>query len=769
MDSTTCDHTEFVERPKPSWKTSFSTKVLVPVVSIMVLLVVLTGWSVNRRLTKQFRLDAARSLETADSVFRSSENLHAKNLLLRFRNLPNEPPYKGAFQSKNLQTLRDAIKDLPTDQGVDVALFTSSKADLQASAQRDPRLPLGDFQVNSAAASKKALTGELKADTIRVGDRLFDLVSIPVFGSSGIPIFGGGGSSVPIGVLTVGSEIGDSLARELSLVTHSQIVLLANGHVVASTIPGMELRDQFARLFSENIAERSRRGGPREVLLGDDHYFCAAGNFSSLNGDAGLGYLLLSSYEEPLRALRSTQQMLVLVSLVGILLGTLIVGLLVRKVTEPLRQLQASAEAVGRGDYSHHVEVSSNDECGELARVFNRMTDRVKRSRGELERTVTTLKATQAQLVQSEKLSGIGEFVAGVAHELNNPLTSVMGFSELLAQAPGHPNQGRYLELVFKSAQRCQKIVQNLLHFARLHPPERRLANVNTLVEGAVEFMQYQLRTSNIQIITRLDPKLPDAMLDSHQMQQVFLNIINNARQAIEAKGNKGRVLITTESLPPRMRITFEDDGPGIPAENLPKLFDPFFTTKEIGKGTGLGLSLCYGVISEHGGTIQVRSKPGEGAAFVLDLPLVTGADGKPLHPLAPAPQLADAKMGLGKKVLVIDDEEPILEMVRSELTQHGYQVDVVQDGEAALRCLDQTQYDLALCDWKMPGLNGGDVYERLQASHPALCERFVFITGDVISDKVQRFLKERRKSCLTKPFSLAEFRVAVEQALRIE
>jgi two-component system NtrC family sensor kinase len=431
--------------------------------------------------------------------------------------------------------------------------------------------------------------------------------------------------------------------------------------------------------------------------------------------------------------------------------------------------LQASAEAVGRGDYSHHVEVSSNDECGELARVFNRMTDRVKRSRGELERTVTTLKATQAQLVQSEKLSGIGEFVAGVALELNNPLTSVMGFSELLSQAPGHPNQDRYLELIFKSAQRCQKIVQNLLHFARLHPPERRLANVNALVEGAVEFMQYQLRTSNIQIITRLDPKLPDAMLDSHQMQQVFLNIINNARQAIEAKGNKGRVLITTESVPPRMRITFEDDGPGIPAENLPKLFDPFFTTKEIGKGTGLGLSLCYGVISEHGGTIQVRSKPGEGAAFVLDLPLVTGPDGKPLHPLAPAPQLADAKMGLGKKVLVIDDEEPILEMVRSELTQHGYQVDVVQDGEAALRCLDQTQYDLALCDWKMPGLNGGDVYERLQASHPALCERFVFITGDVISDKVQRFLKERRKSCLTKPFSLAEFRVAVEQALRIE
>ena len=291
----TNQNTKPIERTRPSWKTSFSTKVLLPVVSIMVLLVALTGWSVNRRITKQFRVEAARSLETADSVFRSSESLHAKNLLLRFRNLPNEPPYKGAFQSKSLPTIRDAIKNLPLDQGVDVALFVSSKADLQASAQRDARLSLEQFQISSAAASNRALTGETKADTIRVGDRLFDVVSIPVFGSSGIPIFGGS-SSVPTGVLTVGSEIGDGLARELSLVTHSQIVLLANGHVVASTLSGMELRDQFTRLFSETIAGRPRRNGPSQVVLGDEHYFCSAGSFSSLNGDAGLGYLLLSSY-----------------------------------------------------------------------------------------------------------------------------------------------------------------------------------------------------------------------------------------------------------------------------------------------------------------------------------------------------------------------------------------------------------------------------------------------------------------------------------------
>ena len=738
-------------------KLSFSTKVLVPVVAIMVLLLALPAWVINHRITKQFQADAARNLETADSVFRSSEALHTKNLLLRFRDLPNDPRYKSAFQSRHPQTLRDELKELAAEQGVEVALFTSTKPDLQVSAQRDPRLSIGDFQNSSSAAIRQALAGETRADTIRVGDRLFDVVAIPVFGSGGSPV----------GALTVASEIGDAVAREFSLVTHSQIVLLANGHVVASTLGGLDLREQFTRLFNETAQGSRRTSKAREVFLGDEHYSCAAGRFASLTGDAGLGYLLLCSYEQALRTLRSTQQLLLLVSVIGLLLGTLIVSFLVRRATEPLRQLQASAEAVGRGDFSRHVEVVSNDECGELAQVFNQMTENVKRSREELERTVTTLKSTQAQLIQSEKLSGIGEFVAGVAHELNNPLTSVVGFSELLMRAGDHPQQKRFLELIYRSALRCQKIVQSLLSFARRHPPERKLSDVNSLVENAVEFMQYQLRTNNIEVVTRLDRNLPEVMLDPHQMQQVFLNIINNARQAIETKGAKGRILISTECVPPRLRVAFEDDGPGIPQENLPRLFDPFFTTKEIGKGTGLGLSLCYGVVTEHGGNIQVKSKPGEGAAFVIDLPLITRNESKAEKPaIVTTPQIAENSIGRGKRVLVIDDEEPILEMVRAELMDQGFEVDVAQDGETALRRLQQTGYDLALCDWKMPGLSGEEVYERLRISNPALSERTIFITGDLISDRVQKYLKERGRPCLSKPFSLDEFRAAIDQTL---
>jgi two-component system NtrC family sensor kinase len=431
-----------------------------------------------------------------------------------------------------------------------------------------------------------------------------------------------------------------------------------------------------------------------------------------------------------------------------------------------LRALSHSAEAVGKGDFSQKVEVTTSDECGELAAVFNQMTENLKRSREQLESTVETLKTTQAQLIQSEKLSGIGEFVAGVAHELNNPLTSVMGFSELLQKADTDPQHRRYLDMIHKSSLRCQKIVQNLLSFARRHKPERKLSNINELVEGAVEILQYQMRTSNIEVVSRLDPHLPKAMVDPHQLQQVFLNIINNARQAIEANQPKGCVRITSETAGTNVRVTFQDNGPGIPEADLSKVFDPFFTTKDAGKGTGLGLSLCYGIVKDHGGSITVRSRPGEGASFIIELPLATKTEAA-ADQAKPARELpSNGHEGAGKKVLVIDDEEAILQMVRETLTVHGYEVDVARDGEAALNRLRQTPYDLTLCDWKMPGLNGQQVYERVRASNPVLAERMIFFTGDVINEKAQTFLCERKKVCLTKPFSLAEFRTAVGQAL---
>ena len=746
-----------MEKLRARFNFSFGTKVLVPVLGSMIVLLVTTVWMLNYRISKEFQTEAGRSLSSASAALAKSLLLRREQMLLRFRKLARVPKYVAAMQSGDRQTLANFLEETRQEEGVDIISFTTIEGQTLARSIRNPMISGEEFERNTREQAREALAQKDKADVVRVGDKLFDVVSIPISGTG----------DYLIGALTFAIEMGSATAQDWRELTQCEIVLVAEGKVITSTLARPGLNELCERLFPAGGNRSFQREQPRDAQIGGEHYFYSSCVFGSLGGESTVGWLILSSYEQPLKALQNTKQMLVAVSLAGVLLGTLVVWFLVRKVTQPLRELRDSAEAVGRGDFSRRVEVKSGDECGELAWVFNQMTENIQRSREQLEQTVHSLKTTQAQLVQSEKLSGIGEFVAGVAHELNNPLTSVMGFSELLGQANTNPQQKRHLEMIHKSAQRCQKIVQNLLSFARRHAPERKLSNINELVGSAVEFLHYQLRTGNIEVTTRLDPTLPKTMVDPHQLQQVFLNIINNGRQAIEAHQPKGTILVSTQQCGKRLRVTFQDNGPGISRENLSKVFDPFFTTKDIGKGTGLGLSLCYGIIQEHGGTILVESKPGAGARFIIELPVAVEesviADPVPEKKIAPSEKIISPK---GKKVLVIDDEESILQMMSETLAEDGYFVDVARDGEAALKRMSQSRYDLALCDWKMPGLNGQQVYERVRISDPDLSERMIFITGDVINDRAQQFLHDEEKVCIAKPFSLAEFRAAVGKAL---
>ena len=748
---------------------SFRAKVLFPMLAVMFLLLAVTVWVVDQRITQQMREEARRTLYKADKLFRNRQDARMKELLARFRILSRQPLYRSLFGSGDIPTIQRELPAMLRDAKVDIVMFTPFAPETKPLFQPrdDLMVSITTFETASAKAVRIALEGAEVVDTIRVAERLYDVVSIPVFlreetDRTDTPL---------LGALTLGCEVGRAVANELSDDTQSQVVLLANGRVTASAGPTPETHDKaYTELFQELFVEEGGAHGVlgvRECVLGDEHFYCLAGHFKSLSGDDSLGYLLLSSYEQPLRALQTTRQMIIGVSLLAILLSSVVVWYLVRKATEPLEDLRDSAEAVGQGDFSRRVEVRSQDECGQLAQVFNQMTENLKQSREQLELTVETLKTTQAQLIQSEKLSGIGEFVAGVAHELNNPLTSVMGFSELLAQSNANPQHKRHLEMIHKSAQRCQKIVQALLSFARRHKPERKPVCVNGLIEAALEILNYQLRTSNIAVTTQLDPQLPQAMVDPHQVQQVFLNIINNARQAIEAHQPKGWIKISTTVRGDHVRVTMQDSGPGIPQESLSKIFDPFFTTKEVGKGTGLGLSLCYGIIKEHGGTITPRSRPGEGAMFIIELPITHETAAGPETPKCmPGTDIINPREGMGRRVLVIDDEEPILHMVRDVLTCRGYQVDLAGDGETGLRRLSQTRYDVTLCDWKMPGISGQEVFERIRLQDRALSDRIIFITGDVVNEKTRRFLEEQKRVCLPKPFTLVEFREAIAKML---
>jgi two-component system NtrC family sensor kinase len=436
----------------------------------------------------------------------------------------------------------------------------------------------------------------------------------------------------------------------------------------------------------------------------------------------------------------------------------------VRRFIHPLSELRDHAEAVGRGDFSRRMPRLANDECGDLAEAFNRMTANLETSRTELEKAVEILKATQTQLIQSEKLSAVGQFVAGVAHELNNPLTAVIGFSDLLVHTTDDPAIRPHLDRIAKSAQRCHKIVQNLLSFARQHPPERDLVALNAAIDDVLEIMTYDLRTSNIEVARSLAEGLPPIMADRHQLQQVFINIISNARQAIQAVRTDGKITVRTRRAGAQVRIEVADNGPGIRAEHLPRIFDPFFTTKAVGKGTGLGLSLSYGIVQEHGGTITAASELGQGAAFVIELPIAPqpgkaeGAQSGADEPEPPA--------GRGQRVLVVDDEEWILDLTAELLRRDGYEVRTVPSAEKAVAALGEGKFDVIACDWKMPGMSGIQFYEHLLATDPAVASRVFFMTGDVVSDRLQEFLRRHGRACVTKPFSIKDFKRAVASFL---
>lgn len=237
-------------------------------------------------------------------------------------------------------------------------------------------------------------------------------------------------------------------------------------------------------------------------------------------------------------------------------------------------------------------------------------------------RDITERKRMDEQLIMTGRLASIGELASGIAHELNNPLTSVIGFSQLLMERDIPDDMKEDLGLVNSEAQRCAGIVKNLLTFARKHAPVKQPGQINNVIEEVLRLRAYEQKVNNIEVNRRFAPGLPEIMIDQFQMQQAFLNIITNAEYFILVAHNRGALTITTERVSDIIRVSFADDGPGIAKENLGRIFDPFFTTKDVGKGTGLGLSISHGIVAEHNGRIYAESKSGKGTTFIVELPV---------------------------------------------------------------------------------------------------------------------------------------------------
>jgi signal transduction histidine kinase/ActR/RegA family two-component response regulator len=539
---------------------------------------------------------------------------------------------------------------------------------------------------------------------------------------------------------------------------------------------------------SSAVAFRDRRGvhlleARAPILLrsgeglGEELFLSGAG--AAAQGEP-IGAVRVGLSREAMRQkVRNLQAAALLITAATSLLGAALAIVFVRRIVGPLRVLVLGTQRIARGDLAYRVPVEAGDEIGELAESFNRMTEDLGRARAELEahsselerkvrERTRRLEEAQSRLLQSEKLGAIGQLVAGVAHELNNPLTGVLGYAQLLMRRSHDPETRRALEKIDAEATRCKKIVQNLLTFARKQKTAKALIDVNQAVERALELRAYQLRLDNIEVITDLAPDLPQTMADFHQLQQAFLNIIVNAHQAMEGGQRRGRLILRSRREGERIVVEIEDNGPGIPAGLRERIFDPFFTTKEVGTGTGLGLSICYGIFQEHGGRIGVESEVGRGTRFILELPIILdGTAAASEDAAAAAAREPEPGPGRGLRILVVDDEPSVVEILYRVLGEEGYQIETAASGSAALTRIVKQRFDLIISDIKMPGMHGAELYARVREIDPLLASRMVFITGDLVSAATRHFLERTGNPCIEKPFVLEDVRRCVRDFAR--
>jgi PAS domain S-box-containing protein len=418
------------------------------------------------------------------------------------------------------------------------------------------------------------------------------------------------------------------------------------------------------------------------------------------------------------------------------------------------------------------VEVQVRHKEGEWRRLrchFSPLFDELGKIEGVVisGRDVTELKRLEEQLIQAEKLAAMGQMLAGVAHELNNPLTAILGVSELLRDRQGvDEGTKRQLEMTHRQARRAARIVQNLLEFSRPASPQKKVLDLNNIIDRTLQLHEHSLRRNNIDVDFRPFPGLPPITGDANQLIQVFLNLVSNAEQAIREVRQSGRIQIRLGQTLNRVFATVQDDGVGIKPEALARLFDPFFTTKRPGGGTGLGLSICMSILREHGGNIEAESLPAGGAAFTVSLP--------------PSPQGAgvgalresDSSSGSGeikikslsflrdRSILVLDDEESIRMLLSEGLAAHGLKVECAATAEQAVSLILGNKFDAILCDLKLagsgPNADGYGVAQRLRIAAGPNRPEVIFMSGDAIGEESGRS-GLRADHALQKPFRISD------------
>lgn len=404
--------------------------------------------------------------------------------------------------------------------------------------------------------------------------------------------------------------------------------------------------------------------------------------------------------------------------------------------------------------------------------------------RVEIYRDLTAQRVFQSKLLQTEKLAALGQMVSAIAHELSNPLTSILGYAQrLLARAEAEERMHE-AQQIFQEAERASTILRQLLLNARETLPERRTVSLSEIVLKTMELQRFGLEAEKIRVEIELDPALPAVHGDSGQLQQVLVNLVGNSRQAIEQLGRSGTIHVRTKKIgEQKVLLEVRDDGPGVPPAILARIFDPFFTTKPPGMGTGLGLAIVLSVVREHGGQVRFLNPPEGGAVFQIELPAAArhfreeggkfSQQEKKGMPLAnPRSTERNERLasrqpnGKGVRVLVVEDEPTVARLIADVLEDEGFEVDVLLDGREALERAEREAYNLVICDMKMPGLDGQHFYKSLKGAGNPLHERFLFVTGDTVAAQTQEFLRRNDLPHVAKPFRVEELAEKVHRVL---
>ncbi|MFA5629010.1 MAG: ATP-binding protein [Dehalococcoidales bacterium] len=414
-----------------------------------------------------------------------------------------------------------------------------------------------------------------------------------------------------------------------------------------------------------------------------------------------------------------------------------------------LKDSQKTTIEVYHNDFDEYFEVTVSpikDADGVIDGAVHIMRNITQVKKAEEEKRILQEKAEI-----SGRLALVGEMAAGIAHEINNPLTGVIGFSDMLLEKDMPPDMKEHVKIIAESSHRVADIIKRLLTFSRQHKPMKTVANINSLIDNILHMRSYVLKSDNINVVTEYDQTLPLIEMDPGQIQQVFLNLIINAEYAVKKADRRGELVVKTAKLDNKVRISLQDNGTGISEETKKRLFQPFFTTKPVGEGTGLGLSLSHSIITEHGGTLSVESEPGEGATFIIELP-ITNHYAQNTSSDPPLPE-DDPQNPIKTSILVVDDEITVRQFIKSSLSDTQYSVDTAANPVDALQIMREKNYDIIILDIRMPNMNGQELYKKIIEIKPQMSQRVIFITGDLFNTDVKNFLEMHNLPSISKPF----------------